>query len=69
MGFWDTVGKVAGAGFQKLQETGLEAREKYDQYEGYSDQQLMDKHRRGNLTDRMATSKLLQERGYRRNSD
>ena len=66
MGFWDTVGKAANAGLEKLRETGEEAQEKYDKFDRYSDEQLKRTYRSGNMTDKMAAGKHLEERGYRR---
>ncbi len=66
MGFWNTVGKIANAGLEKARETSADAQDKYDRYDRYTDDQLIRKYKSGNMSDKMAAGKLLEERGYRR---
>lgn len=65
MGFWDDVGSVLQKGCDKLEKIGKEADEKYVIYFDYPDHRLiqMIKTNSGNMADRMAARKILQERG------
>lgn len=71
MGFWDTVGKIASTAGKVAVEAGNHVKQKVDQanelameYETKSDNYLKDKYRNGNMTERMAATKVLKSRGY-----
>lgn len=64
MGFWELFGKAVETGVEKLRETSQEYESKHTKYEGLSDSQLFNKYKEGGFTDKLATKRLLEERGY-----
>lgn len=64
MSFWSTVGSVAKGAVDKMAETTEKANELAEDYREKSDDFLKDKLKNGSIVQKMASSKILKERGY-----
>lgn len=67
MGFFDIVKNIASEVSKTAQKTNEERKRKEEKFSSLSDEELKEKFRKGNLADKMAASKLLKERGYKKN--
>lgn len=64
MGFFDIVKNIASEVTKTAQKTNEERKRKEEKFFSLNDEELKEKFRKGNATDKMAASKLLKERGY-----
>jgi hypothetical protein len=64
MGFWSAVGSAAKGAVDKMAEMNEKANELAEEYREKSDDFLKEKYRNGSIVQKMASSKVLKERGY-----